>query len=339
VRPPPLTTGSSAPLAQRHDTALLDLDGVVYVGDAAVPGAAEALAAAAQRGMRLAYVTNNASRTPEAVADHLRRLGVPATADDVVTSAQAAAREVAARVPAGGKVLVVGGEGLRAALREHGLSPVETADDAPAAVVQGFSPDVGWALLTEGTLAVATGIPWVASNLDRTIPTARGRAPGNGTLVDVIATATGRRPDVVAGKPQLPLHREAILRSGARDPLVVGDRLDTDIEGANRGGAVSLLVLTGVSGVTELLGAPEARRPTFVALDLRGLLEPHPPVTNVEGGWRCRGWTAHVREGVLALAGKGGADDALRAACVAMWGLGGSASVDTSALTTLDLPR
>jgi HAD superfamily hydrolase (TIGR01450 family) len=336
---PPLTAGSSAPLAQRHDTALLDLDGVVYVGDAAVDGAADALAAAAQRGMRLAYVTNNASRTPEAVADLLRRLGVPATADDIVTSAQAAAREVADRVPAGAKVLVVGGEGLRAALREHGLSPVDSADDAPAAVVQGFSPDVGWAQLTEGTLAVATGVPWVASNLDRTIPTARGRAPGNGTLVDVVATATGQRPDVVAGKPELPLHREAILRSGARDPIVVGDRLDTDIEGANRGGAASLLVLTGVSGVAELLAAPEARRPTYVALDLRGLLEPQPPVTSVEGGWRCRGWTAHVRAGVLQLAGDGGAEDALRAACVAVWARGDGSAVDASALGELDLPQ
>ena len=310
---------SDQPLASRHDTALVDLDGVVYVGPDAVPGAVEGLAAARDKGMRVAFVTNNASRTPDAVAAHLRDLGLPATAEDVVTSAQAAARMVAERVAAGSAVLVVGGEGLEVALAEHGLRAVRSADDEPAAVVQGFAKDVGWVQLAEGALTVARGVPWIASNLDRTLPTARGLAPGNGALVDAITAATGARPEV-AGKPELPLHQEAVRRTGSRRPLVVGDRLDTDIEGANRAGVPALLVLTGVTSPAELLAAPPQLRPTYVCEDLgTGLVAPHPAVVAQEGGWSCRGWGAACRDGHLRLTGSGERIDALRALCVAAW--------------------
>jgi glycerol 3-phosphatase-2 len=327
--------GSEAPLAEVYDTALLDLDGVVYVGPAAVPGAPAALAAARARGMRLAYVTNNAARTPAMVASHLTELGVPAQVDEVVTSAQAAASLVAQRVAPGAAVLVVGGAGLVEAVRERGLRPVTSADEEPEAVVQGFAPEVSWTLLAEGAYAVRAGAPWIASNLDLTIPTPRGVAPGNGSLVNVIATATGRRPDAVAGKPELALHREAMQRSGARRALVVGDRLDTDIEGATRADTDSLLVLTGVTGARELLTAPPEHRPTFVAATMQALLEPLPPVERQpDGRWVCRGWRAAVTEGVLVLhppageesgssstaaAGADSLDDALRAACAAVW--------------------
>ena len=206
----PLVAGCDSPLSTRHDVALLDLDGVLYVGPDAVPGAPEAVRAAAAAGMRPAYVTNNASRTPEAVAAHLRELGLPAETGDVVTSAQAAATLVADRVPPGSAVLVVGGEGLVAALRERGLIPVLEAGPEVAAVVQGYDPGVGWRQLAEGAYAVATGVPWVASNMDATIPTPRGTAPGNGTLVGVVASTVGRPPDAVAGKPETPLHHESV---------------------------------------------------------------------------------------------------------------------------------
>ena len=313
-----LTEGSAEPLAGRYDTALVDLDGVVYIGPDVVPGAAESLAKARAAGMRVAFVTNNAARTPEAVAAHLRDLGVTAEPDDVVTSAQAAATLVADRVPADAAVLVVGGDGLRAALTERGLRPVASADDDPAAVVQGFAPDVGWTLLTEGVVAVRRGLPWIASNLDRTIPTARGLAPGNGALVGVIAGVTGATP-VVAGKPEVALHEEAVRRTGARRPLVVGDRLDTDIEGANRAGAVSLLVLTGVASPGELVGAAAALRPSYIAEDLEsGLLAPHPPVQERAGAWTCAGWTAR-RDGAWRVEGTGSRIDALRALCAGVW--------------------
>src|SRR5579875_1651301 len=120
------TKAPGEPLAKLYDTALLDLDGVVYRGKEAVSHAVESLNAASSAGMRLAYVTNNASRTPEAVAEHLERLGLPVTAQDVVTAAQAVARMIAEQVPAASRILVIGGEGLRAALRAHGLQPVDT---------------------------------------------------------------------------------------------------------------------------------------------------------------------------------------------------------------------
>lgn len=315
----PLARGSDVPLARRHDALLFDLDGVLYVGPAAVPGAAAAVAAAREAGCAVAFVTNNASRTPQTVAAHLSDLGIPAGSADVVTSAQAVARLVAADVPAGAAVLVVGGEGLAAALRERGLRPVDSADPRPAAVVQGFAPEVGWRQLAEGTYAVRAGVPWYASNLDATIPTARGIAPGNGALVEVIAAATGEHP-VVAGKPETPLHTEAVRRTGSRDPLVVGDRLDTDIEGAVRAGAPSLLVLTGVTSPIELLQAPPSRRPTYVAAELgSGLHQPHPPVAVDGNSHRCGGWTVTVGAGGLELAGAGDRVDALRALCVAVW--------------------
>ena len=331
------TLRPSAPPAGCYDVALLDLDGVVYVGLHAVPHAAEALIAAEELGMRRAYVTNNAARTPETVAAHLRGLGIPAQAAEVVTSAQAAARMVAGLVPPGSSVLVVGGAGLDAALGEHGLRPVRSLDDDPAAVVQGFSPDVGWALLTEGALAVTRGLPWIASNLDLTVPTARGPAPGNGALVEVIRMTTGAEP-LVAGKPQLPLHEEATRRSGARAPLVVGDRLDTDIEGAVRAGTDSLLVFTGVTGIPQLVVADKHERPTYLGLDLRSLLEPHPDVVPVARGWGCEGWCVAVQDGSAEVISSG-ADplDGLRALAAASWSVRDCATltVAASALTSV----
>lgn len=309
--------------ADTFDTALLDLDGVVYVGPDAIAGVPEALAEVRRRGMRTAFVTNNASRTPETVAAHLRELGVDAVASDVVTSAQAAATLVLDRVGPGAAVLVVGGDGLRAAVTERGMRPVTSADDAEA-VVQGFAPDLDWQSLAEGTYAVRRGLPWIAANLDSTVPTPRGIAPGNGALVGVIAQTTGVSPIAVAGKPELALHQEAMRRTGARDPLVVGDRLDTDIEGANRAEVASLLVLTGVATAADVVRAERAQRPTYVAANLHaGLLEAHPPVTRDARGWTC-GVATVTPAGSLS----GTGIDALRASCVAAW----SGEVDVEAL-------
>jgi glycerol 3-phosphatase-2 len=310
--------GCADPLDTAYDVALLDLDGVVYLGGTAIPGAAESLRKAHAAGMRLAYVTNNAFRTPAAIAALLTGFGVEATAQDVVTSAQAAARVIAERLPAGAPVLVVGGSGLRMALRERGLRPVSTALDRPQAVVQGYSPDVSYSMLAEGGLAVAAGALFVASNGDLTLPSARGSQPGNGSLIQVIATATGVHP-LVAGKPEPPLHQESVLRTGAKHPLVVGDRLDTDIEGAHRVGADSLLVLTGVTGPAEAVLAPPSQRATYLAEDLAGLLEPHPDVKRGDGAFSCGGWTVRRNGDQLELSGDGERIDGLRALCAAAW--------------------
>ncbi len=285
---------SERPLCEVYDTGLFDLDGVVYIGPEAVPGAPDRLRQLVNRGMRVVYVTNNASRLPRTVAGHLDELGAPVTEDTVVTSAQAAARLVSDLVPAGATVLVVGGEGLFAALTERGLRTVDAYDERVAALVQGFGPAVGWPQLAEGVRAVDAGRPWIATNPDVSMPTPTGRAPGNGALIEVIALVTGRRP-IVAGKPMTPLFDEAVRRSGARRPLVVGDRLDTDIEGAVSAGRDSLLVFTGSTDLPTLAAAPRGSRPSFLAADLGGLLRAHPrPVPTRVGVWRCGGWLAEV---------------------------------------------
>ncbi|MFF1894638.1 HAD hydrolase-like protein [Streptomyces sp. NPDC058206] len=316
-------SGSSTALSEAYDTALLDLDGVVYAGGTAIVHAVDSLGAARDGGMHLAYVTNNALRTPATVAEHLTELGVPAEPADVITSSQAVARLMADQLPAGARVLVIGGEGLRAALVERGLVPVESADDDPAAVAQGYGgPDMAWGRFAEAAYAIARGVPWFASNTDLTIPSARGIAPGNGAAVEVVRIATGAEPQV-AGKPLPPMHRETVLRTGAKRPLVVGDRLDTDIEGAFNGGVDSLLVLTGVTDARQLLAAEPRHRPTYVDADLRGLLTGQPEVAETDGGFGCGGWTAAVRADELVLEGDGDVLDGLRALCGAAWSYAG----------------
>ncbi|MFD8636893.1 MULTISPECIES: HAD hydrolase-like protein [unclassified Streptomyces] len=313
---------SERSLHQAYDTALLDLDGVVYAGGEAIAHAVDSLAVARAEGMHLAYVTNNALRTPDAVAEHLGELGIPTEAGEVITSAQAVARLIAEQVEPGSKVLVIGGEGLRVALRERGLVPVESAEEEGlAAVVQGYGgPDLAWGRFAEASYAISRGVPWFASNTDLTIPGARGIAPGNGAAVEVVRIATGAEPQV-AGKPLPPMHRETVLRTGARRPLVVGDRLDTDIEGAFNGEVDSLLVLTGVTDAAQLVRAEPRHRPTYVDRDLRGLLTGQPAVEPAGEGFRCGGWTAVAVDGrVLELRGEGGDPlDGLRALCAAAW--------------------
>ncbi|MFA7324098.1 MAG: HAD-IIA family hydrolase [Candidatus Nanopelagicales bacterium] len=254
-----------------HDVLLFDLDGVVYVGQHAVPGAIEAITSATAQGARCIYVTNNASRTPEQVALHLRELGVPAQAEDVVTSSMAGATLVAQFIDEG-EVLAIGGEGVAAALADRGFTPVTSFTSSVRAVMQGYGPKVGWADLAEATFAVRAGVPWVATNLDSTFPSARGIAPGNGALVEVVAQTAGRRPDAVAGKPEPALVLEAIRRTGAQRPLMIGDRLDTDIAAGSRLNLPTLLVCTGVSTREEGLAAVGEERPTYIAADLACLL-------------------------------------------------------------------
>ena len=312
-------------LAAAYDVLLLDLDGVVYIGASPIPGAPEALQRAKQAGAHLAYVTNNASRTPAAVAALLSGMGAPATPQDVVTSAQAAARLLADKLPPQSKVLVIGSTGLRLAVRERGLIPVSSASEHPLAVVQGYGPGLDYSAFAEGCVAVRAGAIFVATNPDSTLPGPRGSVPGNGSLLRVIAHAAGVEP-VVAGKPQPPLHRESVIRTGARHPLVIGDRLDTDIEAGYNTGTDSLLVLTGVDTPRSVVLAPPHRRPTYIAATLDALLEPYPRLTREGAGAACGGWTAspaagegNGKDGALALAGDGAAIDGLRALAAAAW--------------------
>lgn len=289
-----------ARLRDGYDVLLLDLDGTVYAGKDEIPGAREALEAGDQRNF---YVTNNASRSPDDVAAHLRDLGFVAEPDEVVTSAQTAARLLAEQLPMGSRVLVVGTDALVHEVRSAGLGVTRSADDRPAAVVQGHSPDTDWSNLSEAALAIRAGARWIACNVDATLPTDRGLLVGNGSMVAAVANATGQQPQV-AGKPAAPLMIDAVNRSGSKTPLVVGDRLDTDIEGANAIEADSLLVLTGVSTAVDALNAPKAQRPTFVSADLSGL---NAAADDVVVGPR-PGWHVSVLDGTLTVVAQGGAD-------------------------------
>lgn len=304
---------SAEPLSRAYDLALLDLDGVVYIGADAVSGAPAHLAAARAAGMRLAFVTNNASRPPGYVAEHLSALGVDADPSEVVTSAQAAARLLAADLDPGSPVFVIGGLGLIEALEEVGLRGVQAIEDRPRAVVSGYHPDVLWRTVIDGALLVRQGLPWVASNVDATVPTPHGPGPGNGVLVGAVARYAEREP-VVAGKPEPTLFVESVRRLGAERPLVVGDRIDTDIEGAVSAGFDSLLVMTGVTGLHELLRIPPKVRPSYVAADLGALVEAQ-PAPREESDWRVT-----VEQGELRVAGAGSVDAWWRAVADVGWG-------------------
>jgi len=256
-------------IAQEYDCLLIDLDGTVFRGSLPTDGAVRSLD---QVDSRKLYVTNNASRSADEVAAHLRELGFTATSTDVVTSAQSAAHLLAEQLPPGAPVLVVGTESLANEIAAVGLRPVRKFDEKPVAVVQGLSQTIGWPDLAEAALAIRAGALWVAANVDPTLPTERGLLPGNGSLVAALRAATDAEPQV-AGKPAPTLLNDAVARGDFRNPLVIGDRLDTDIEGANAAGLPSLMVLTGVSTALDAIYARSAQRPSYIARDLRSLHE------------------------------------------------------------------
>lgn len=264
-------------LAERYDHLLLDLDGTLYHGPRPIESAVRALG---ETKCEVTYVTNNASRSPVEVAQALAGMGYAAAEENVATSAQAAADLLAERLGAGASVLVVGAEALVEEIRLRGLVPVRKFADLPVGapgqangVVQGHSPQTDWEQLAEAALAIRSGAVWVACNIDPTLPSDRGLLPGNGSMVAALRTATDQEP-LVAGKPAVPLMAAALRRVSAKAPLVVGDRLDTDIAGANAVGLPSLLVLTGVSTAADALAAEGVLRPTYVAEDLSALHQP-----------------------------------------------------------------
>ena len=268
--------------------------------------------------MGLAFITNNASRAPSAVAERLCELGVPAEADDVVTSAQAAARMLSAQLAPSSRVYVIGGPGLHDALRERRLEPVVRIDDEPVAVIQGYGPDMPWRQVIDGAILVRDGLPWVASNMDLTVPTRRGPGPGNGALVNLVAEYAGRRPQV-AGKPERPLFEETMARVGGERPLMVGDRVDTDIDGAHNVGWDSLLVMTGVTTLEDLAEIPPPSRPTYLGADLGCLGAPVTAPRRDGVGHRVGGWTARIEGGRLEVSGAGDRHDWWRAVAAALW--------------------
>lgn len=306
-------------LAQQHDCLLLDLDGTLFRGHAATPGAVETLEKVHAHPL---FVTNNASRSAEEVVDHLREMGFSATADEVVTSAQSAARMLAERLPAGSKVLVLGSEALAAEVTAVGLHPVRLFAEKPVAVVQGLSLTMCWHDLAEAALAIRSGALWVTANLDATLPTERGLLPGNGSMVAALRAATDVEP-LVAGKPFPALMHDALARGDFTAPLVVGDRLDTDIAGANAAGLPSLMVLTGVSTAADAVHAEPHLRPTYIGNDMRALRD---SAEHLAIGPQTA-WNTEVRDGAVTVTSAGpdaGGDtlSVVRSLAHAVWAAG-----------------
>ncbi|MGL4173898.1 MAG: HAD-IIA family hydrolase [Actinomycetota bacterium] len=276
-----------------YDSIFLDLDGVVIRGDSLVSNSLEVLNQLFLAKSAVGFVTNNASRTPNVIAESLSSLGVPTKESHVVTSAQAAATLLAKTIEEGSSVLVVGGEGLRQAVTERGYKATSVFDETVRAVVQGFSPDLSWPLLAEGCLAIRAGLPWFAANPDRTLPIERGIVPGNGAFVETLRVSTNLEP-IYAGKPHPPLIEEALRRLPGRNALLIGDRLDTDISGARAGGIAGMFVLTGVHSVRDLFDAPLDQRPMLLGADLKAIFMPHRAPRRSLTGW-CGGNIKDVR--------------------------------------------
>nr|WP_087117877.1 HAD-IIA family hydrolase [Corynebacterium urinipleomorphum] len=259
-------------MTELFDALLLDLDGTVWAGDTAIPHAVDAITAAQQEGVAPAFITNNASKSPDDVAAKLRGIGLDVESDAVMTSAQAAVQLAAQHAEPGSAILVVGAPSFVDLVREAGFVPVTSADDNPVAVLHGHSPDNGWKQLSEAALAIQRGATYIASNLDSTLPMDRGFMVGNGSMVAAVTNATGVIPEA-AGKPGPAMFELAKKNLGVKRPLVVGDRLDTDIAGGVAAGMDTLHVLTGVSGPHALIDAPAEQRPTFIAQDMSVLLD------------------------------------------------------------------
>ena len=292
------------PLAKAYGLALLDLDGVVYRGKEAVGYASDSIRAAEALGMRVEYTTNNSSRYQSVVADQLKGFGLDVEPWQVITSAVVAARMTAREVPAGAAVLVIGADHLRDEVAKQGLRVVDSSDDHPAAVLQGWFPSINWQVLAEAAYAVEAGATYLVTNRDLSLPREKGPTPGCGTFINAVVAATGVEPVASAGKPEAYMYDEARLlnASGGGDPvpkgqcLAIGDRLDTDIEAGNRGGYDSLAVLTGVTNPRELMLAPAHLRPTYVARDLRALPAPARRWRNgIPGSPRCPHATTRAR--------------------------------------------
>ena len=257
-------------ILKAHDSLLLDLDGTVWEGGQPLQCVVDVINSC---GVPAVYVTNNASRSPQAVSEMLREIGLHSDAEHVVTSAQAALVLMGAEIPAASKVLIIGADSFRALARDAGYEVVNSADDKPAAVLQGMDKSVGWEQLSEAAYAINNGAKFYASNLDTSLPTERGFAVGNGALVGAVAAATGVEP-ISAGKPEPAMFTYAAKKIGSKKPLAVGDRLNTDIAGGNTAAMDTFHVLTGVSGELELIEAPVEHRPTFVGAGFHELSLP-----------------------------------------------------------------
>lgn len=251
---------------------VIDMDGVLWRDDAPIGNLSAIFQRVRERGLKFIFATNNGSRTPGQYLERLAGFGVTVEPWQVITSALGVAQMLKGKIPAGAPVFVVGGEGVKVALREQGFKvvPVETAETAQA-VVMGVDREITFAKMSEAALLVRRGIPFFATNPDKTFPTPRGEIPGAGAWISVIVTATDVEP-IYAGKPYPFLMEMALERLGTKceETLVIGDRLETDIAAGQAVGCPTALVLSGVS--TRAQAETWEPRPTFIIEDLETLV-------------------------------------------------------------------
>jgi len=309
----------NAKIWSEYDVLLADLDGVVYEGTAAIKDAPETIDLLQKQGVPVGYVTNNSSRRPETIASQLSGFGVHSKPENIIGSGKTGVDILKTLIEPGAKVLVVGGDGLRARVIEGGFELVDDSSSKPDAVIQGFAPDVSWRDLAEASYSIQNGAKWVATNQDWTLPQEKGLAPGNGTLVSAVHTAVGQLP-IVAGKPEPAIFHTAVNHFNAKRPLFVGDRIDTDIIGANRAEIDSVLVLSGVSTRKEVLGIKPEGRPTYIIGSLAELLKPYQAPKRIKRGFSCDGAEVELLDNkVVVTLGDPKSIGALRAACAVIY--------------------
>ena len=251
---------------------IIDMDGVIWKADAPIGDLAGTFRRIRERGLKFIFATNNSTRTSEQYVARLKEFGVEVEPWQVVTSSQGAAHAMAQKFPPGTRVFMIGEDGIEMALKEKGFE-VLPVDDAPRAeaVVMGIDRDINFEKLSEATLLVRRGIPFYATNPDKTFPTPRGEIPGAGAWYSIVVTATDVQP-IVAGKPFPFLMELSLEKLDTRneETLVIGDRLETDIAAGQAVGCPTALVLSGVSRREEA----ELWRPRidFIAEDLATLI-------------------------------------------------------------------
>jgi HAD superfamily hydrolase (TIGR01450 family) len=273
----------AAPLATAYRAIAFDLDGTVYLGDQVIPGAPETVDGVRGLGIKVCFLTNNAVRPPEAVAEKLSRLGVKAAPNEVLTSAHAVVRLLGGEEALRGRgVLLVGGRGLHQALEQAGAKLLEPDTWRSAeVVVAGLDPKLTYEKVRAATLAIAAGARFVGSNADANLPTPEGPWPGAGSVLALLSTATGTQPEI-AGKPERALFEAVAAAVGEGPRLMVGDRPDTDLAGASPLGWATALVLTGVANLGNLLDVEVV--PDHLLRDVNGLLGPRSPVVRQAPG-------------------------------------------------------
>lgn len=251
---------------------IVDMDGVLWEGNRALPGLVEFFAAIRRRNLKVVLATNNASQTREQYVAKLAGFGVSVGVTEVMTSAVATAEVLSARALPDRKVFVIGGDGIRQALIDAGFQLLGLYETGAAYVVVGMDRALSWDKLATATLNLRAGSRFIGTNPDLTVPSEHGTTHGNGAILAALTAATGLTPEII-GKPEPTMYQLTLAHQGVapEHALAVGDRLDTDIAGAVRAGMPSVLVLSGVSTRADLAESPV--QPTTVMADIRELTD------------------------------------------------------------------